>query len=89
MALAKGGVALAHLHQVHQVVVAVLQEVYAELPQEEPDVERRAAPALAVPRPAVPLGDAPHRLPRIVAVVLELTDRRQPSVSDGKYQNLT
>lgn len=62
----------AHLDQVHEVVVAVLQEVHAELPQEEPDVEGGSPLVVGVVRLPVPLGHAPHRLARVMGVVLEL-----------------
>lgn len=61
-----------HLDQVHEAIVAVLQEVHTELAQEETHVEGRAAFALRVSSVLLPLGDTSHRLAFIVGVVLEL-----------------
>lgn len=61
-----------HLDQVHEAVVAVLQEVDAELAQEKAHIEGRASLAIVVPSPQLSLGDFTLRLAHVVRVILKL-----------------
>lgn len=62
----------AHLDEVHEAIVAVLQKVEAELAQEESDVQNRAAMCFCVPCHLFTLGYPPHSLPAIVRIILIL-----------------
>lgn len=66
-----------HLDKVHESIVAVLQEVYAEFTQEEPHVQDRAALGLSVSGHLFTLGHTPHGLPRVMGVVFKLREEKE------------
>lgn len=63
---------MAHLDQVHEAIVTVLQEVDAELAQKEAYIQGRASRHLRVLCHLLPLGHAPHSLTRVMRILLKL-----------------